>query len=119
MDTWSIRKTKPIKANSKPIKANIMLKQSQFKPNQTQFQCSITLNCAICKNNTSTGPVKFRESADTLSYYNMKNTLEKYSEMAIIMPNVACTTFRPKGNSNSRSKCELEVESIHFGGKPL
>ena len=38
MDTWSIRKTKPIKANSKPIKANIMLKQSQFKPKQTQFQ---------------------------------------------------------------------------------
>jgi hypothetical protein len=44
MDTWSIRKTKPIqsqfKANSKPIqsqskpiKANIMPKQSQFKPN--------------------------------------------------------------------------------------
>ncbi len=47
MDTWSIRKTKPIqsqlkpikanqsqfKANSKPIKANIMPKQTQFKPN--------------------------------------------------------------------------------------
>ncbi len=29
MDTWSIRKTKPIKANSKPI-------QSQFKANQSQ-----------------------------------------------------------------------------------
>ncbi len=52
LDTWSIRKTKPIqsqlkpiqsqlkpiKANSKPIKANIMPKQSQFKPKQTQFQ---------------------------------------------------------------------------------
>ncbi len=43
MDTWSIRKTKPIqsqlkpiKANSKPIKANKMPKQTQFKPNQTQ-----------------------------------------------------------------------------------
>ncbi len=49
MDTWSIRKTKPIqsqlkpikanskpiKANSKTIKANIMPKQSQFKPKQT------------------------------------------------------------------------------------
>jgi hypothetical protein len=40
MDTWSIRKTKPIqsqlkpiKANSKPIKANKMSKQTQFKPN--------------------------------------------------------------------------------------
>ncbi|MGB2806892.1 MAG: hypothetical protein WBC22_04085 [Sedimentisphaerales bacterium] len=51
-DTWSIGKTKPIKANSKPIKANskpikanskpikanIMPKQSQYKPKQTQFQ---------------------------------------------------------------------------------
>ena len=44
MDTWSIRKTKPIKANSKPIqsqskpiKANKMPKQTQFKPKQTQF----------------------------------------------------------------------------------
>ncbi|MGB2807134.1 MAG: hypothetical protein WBC22_05315 [Sedimentisphaerales bacterium] len=43
MDTWSIRKTKPIKANSKPIKANskpikanIIQKQTQFKPKQTQ-----------------------------------------------------------------------------------
>jgi hypothetical protein len=39
MDTWSIRKTKPIqsqlkpiKANSKPIKANKMTKQTQSKP---------------------------------------------------------------------------------------
>jgi len=39
MDTWSIRKTKPIKANSKPIqsqskpiKANKMPKQTQSKP---------------------------------------------------------------------------------------
>ncbi len=49
LDTWSIRKTKPIqsqfkanskpiKANSKPIKANKMPKQTQFKPKQTQFQ---------------------------------------------------------------------------------
>jgi hypothetical protein len=45
MDTWSIRKTKPIqsqlkpiKANSNPIKANKMPKQTQFKPKQTQFQ---------------------------------------------------------------------------------
>jgi hypothetical protein len=39
LDTWSIRKTKPIqsqlkpiKANSKPIKANIMPKQTQYEP---------------------------------------------------------------------------------------
>jgi hypothetical protein len=39
MDTWSIRKTKPIQSQlkpiqsqSKPIKANIMPKQTQFKP---------------------------------------------------------------------------------------
>jgi hypothetical protein len=38
LDTWSIRKTKPIKPNSKPIKANIMPKQSQYEPKQTQFQ---------------------------------------------------------------------------------
>jgi len=40
MDTWSIRTTKPIKANksqSKPIKANKMPKQTQFKPKQSQF----------------------------------------------------------------------------------
>jgi len=37
MDTWSIRKSKPIKANSKPIKANIMPKQTQYKAKQTQF----------------------------------------------------------------------------------
>jgi hypothetical protein len=41
LDTWSIRKTKPIKANKsqlKPIKANKTQKQTQFKPKQTQFQ---------------------------------------------------------------------------------
>ncbi|MGB2807823.1 MAG: hypothetical protein WBC22_08790 [Sedimentisphaerales bacterium] len=42
LDTWSIRKTKPIqtqyKANSKPIKAKTNPIQSQYKPKQTQFQ---------------------------------------------------------------------------------
>ena len=49
LDTWSIRKTKPIKANSKPIKANPKPIQSQYRPNlsrrslwrsrkQTQFR---------------------------------------------------------------------------------
>jgi len=42
MDTWSIRKTKPIKsqfkANSNPIKANTNPKQSQIKPKQSQIK---------------------------------------------------------------------------------
>ena len=41
LDTWSIRITKPIKANKsqlKPIKPNKMPKQTQFKPKQSQFQ---------------------------------------------------------------------------------
>ncbi|MGB2808635.1 MAG: hypothetical protein WBC22_12900, partial [Sedimentisphaerales bacterium] len=42
MDTWSIRKnepkTNPNEPKTNPIKANIMLKRSQFKPKQTQFQ---------------------------------------------------------------------------------
>jgi hypothetical protein len=87
------------------------------EPKRTQFQCSIMLNCAICSANTSTGPGKFRESADT--YYDRENTLENCCEIAMLMPNVAYTTFRPKGNSNSRRKCAFEVETIKFGGKPL
>ena len=102
---------------SKPIKANKMPKQTQYEPNQTQFQCSIMLNCAICSANTSTGPDKFQESADT--YYDVKNTLEKCCEMAMIVNNVAYTTLRPKGNDNSRSKFTCEVETIQLGGKPL
>ncbi len=120
-------KTNPIKANqsqSKPIKANKMPKQTQYEPKQNQFlsaisvagQCSIMINCAICSANTSTSPDKFRESADT--YYDVKNTLVKCCEMAMIVHSVAYTTFRPKGNSNSRSKCVFEVETIQFGGKP-
>jgi hypothetical protein len=45
MDTWSIRKTKPIQSQSKPIKANSKPIQSQSKPikankmpKQTQFK---------------------------------------------------------------------------------
>ncbi len=44
LDTWSIRKTKPIQSQlkpiqsqSNPIKANIMPKQTQFKPNFSQY----------------------------------------------------------------------------------
>jgi hypothetical protein len=43
LDTWSIRKTKPIQSQSKPIqsqskpiKANKTPKQTQFKPKRTQ-----------------------------------------------------------------------------------
>jgi hypothetical protein len=114
-------KTNPIqtqyKPNSKPIQTQLKPKQTQFKPKRTQFQCSIMLNCAIYKANTSTGPGNWRESADT--YCDRENTLEKYSGMAMIVHNVACTTFRPKGNSNSRSKYAFEVETIQFGGKQL
>ncbi|MBW8039875.1 MAG: hypothetical protein FVQ85_07755 [Planctomycetes bacterium] len=94
-------------------------KTNPNEPNLSQFQHSTMLNCAICSANTSTGPDKFQESADTLSYYDRENTLVKCSEMAMIMPNVAYTTFRPKGNDNSRSKCVCEVETIQLGGKPL
>jgi len=37
----------------------------------------------------------------------------------MIVHYVAYKILRLKGNSNSRSKCELVVESIHFGGKLL
>ena len=132
MDTWSIRTTKPIqsqfKANQsqlKPIQSQSKPKQTQFKPKQTQFlpaismagQCSTMLNCAICSANTSTGPGKFQESTDT--YYDRENTLVKCCEMVMLMPNVVYMAFRPKGNSNSRSKCAFEVETIQFGGKQL
>ncbi|MGB2808597.1 MAG: hypothetical protein WBC22_12710 [Sedimentisphaerales bacterium] len=54
MDTWSIRKTKPIqsqfKANSKPIKAN----QSQFKP--------------------KTNPISKAKSDGFYSYFSDKDT---------------------------------------------
>jgi hypothetical protein len=36
------------RTQTKPIKANKMPKQTQNKPNQTQFQFSTMLNCAIC-----------------------------------------------------------------------
>ncbi len=57
--------------------------------------------------------------ADTLSYYDVKNTLVNCSATAMIVHSVAYTIFRPKGNSNSRSKCAFEVETIQLGGKPL
>ncbi|MGB2809946.1 MAG: hypothetical protein WBC22_19555, partial [Sedimentisphaerales bacterium] len=63
MDTWSIRKTKPIQSQSKPIqsqlkpiKANKMPKQSQFKPKQTQFfqvnraERAVNVTCALITN---------------------------------------------------------------------
>ncbi|MHC4445955.1 MAG: hypothetical protein ACYTA5_25450, partial [Planctomycetota bacterium] len=64
LDTWSSGKNKPnsnpIQSQTNPIKAQKMQKQTQYKPKtkpiQTQFQCSIMLNCAICRAKTSTGP---------------------------------------------------------------
>jgi hypothetical protein len=38
MDTWLIRKTKPIQSQLKPIQSQSKPKQTQFKPKQTQFQ---------------------------------------------------------------------------------
>jgi hypothetical protein len=36
MDTWSIRKTKPIQSQLKPIQSQLKPIQSQFKPKRTQ-----------------------------------------------------------------------------------
>jgi hypothetical protein len=70
MDTWSIRKTKPIqsqlkpiKANSKPIKANTMPKQSQFKPNQTQNEpklkkAKMNVNRVLTKDYENKPPIR-------------------------------------------------------------
>ncbi|MFZ2146041.1 MAG: hypothetical protein WAV28_02380 [Sedimentisphaerales bacterium] len=66
-----------------------------------------------------TGPRNPRESADILSYYDVKNTLVKCYAMAMIVHSVAYMTFRPKGNSNSRSKYAFEVETIQLGAKQL
>jgi hypothetical protein len=47
MDTWSIRKTKPIqsqyKPNTKPIQTQLKPKQTQFKPKQSQFLPAISV----------------------------------------------------------------------------
>ncbi len=51
MDTWSIRKTKPIQSQSKPIKANSKPIQSQLKPikaNQSQFKPNFRDNICCC-----------------------------------------------------------------------
>jgi hypothetical protein len=59
LDTWSIRKTKPIQSQSKPIqsqlkpiqsqlkpiKANKMPKQTQFKPKLVRHQCGGQTQC--------------------------------------------------------------------------
>ncbi len=84
----------PKQTQFKPKQTQFKPKQTQFKPKQTKFQCSIT-------------------------YYDRENTLVKCCEMAMIVHNVASTTFWPKGNRNSRSKYAFEVETIYFGGKPL
>ena len=43
MDTWSIRKTKPIQSQLKPIQSQSKPKQTQYKPKQSQFQSQYML----------------------------------------------------------------------------
>ncbi len=76
---------------------------------------------AQCASDWLVGLVKGdpRESADTFSYYDVKNILVKCYAIAMIVHSVAFMKFRPKGNGNSRSKCAYEVETIQLGGKPL
>ncbi len=73
IDTWSIRKTKPIQSQLKPIKANIMPKQTQYKPNQTQFHQEVSplglpphLNIKVAFNLAGRGFLKF-----VYSYFQM------------------------------------------------
>ena len=66
-----------------------------------------------------TDPRSHRELADTLSYYDVKNTLVKCFAIAMIVLSVVYTNFRPKGNNSSRSKCIFESNTIQLGGKPL
>jgi BASS family bile acid:Na+ symporter len=40
LDTWSIRKTKPIQSQSKPIQSQFKANQSQSKPIQSQFKAN-------------------------------------------------------------------------------
>jgi hypothetical protein len=55
MDTWSIRKTKPIKANLKPIKANSKPIQSQLKPILCQNKPN--LSC-VASGEAGSNPIK-------------------------------------------------------------
>jgi hypothetical protein len=93
MDTWSIRKTKPIqsqlkpikanskpikanqsqfKANSKPIKANIMPKQTQYKPKQTQLVLR-SLRRSRIKSNLSRRSLWRRRNLSRRSLWRRRN----------------------------------------------
>ena len=81
MDTWSIRKTKPIKANSKPIKANIMLKRSQTNPKRTQT-------------NPISLPAKAIDKGPGIPYYETLNVQEHY--LWHQMENLSCFLLRSR-----------------------
>jgi hypothetical protein len=66
-----------------------------------------------------TYPKNLRKLTNTLSYYDAKNILVKYYVIAMIVHSVVYTTFRPKGNNNSRNKYIFESNNILLGGKPL
>ena len=66
MDTWSIGKTKPIKANSKPIKANSKPIKCQNKPNFRGKKC-------CCVSLVFTTPAKYKfptPAAGQLSWFS-------------------------------------------------
>jgi ABC-type lipoprotein release transport system permease subunit len=102
MDTWSIGKTKPIKANSKPIKANSNPIQSQSKPIQSQFKAkfkkakmNITAaltkeyenksNWAICENepNLSRRSLWRNRNKPNFSQFQTQKTIMLFSIMIL------------------------------------
>jgi len=87
-------------------------KMGPFLRHLCEAQCASDWLVGLVKGNP-------RESAVTFLYYDVKNTLVKCCTIAMIVNSVAYTMFRPKGNSNSRSKYAFEVETIQLGGKPL
>jgi len=87
-------------------------KMEPFLGHLCAAQCASDWLVGLVKGNT-------RESADTFSYCDVKNILVKCYAIAMIVRSVVYTKFRPKGNSNSRSKYAYEVETIQLGGKPL
>jgi len=61
MDTWSIRKTKPIQSQSKPIQSQLKPIQSQLKPIQTQFKANSNPTCrGVASGEAGTKPILAR-----------------------------------------------------------
>jgi hypothetical protein len=78
LDTWSIRKTKPIQSQlkpiqsqSKPIKANIMPKQSQFKPN---LSCVASGEAGTCRG-VASGEAGNEPNSSLRSLWRSRNKL--------------------------------------------